>query len=105
MKKILLVLLTAVMSVGIGAEALAQGDKKTDVVVFETNIHCNNCKKRIEDSLPFEKGVKDVVIDVEKKTVAVTYDRAKTDEMKLRRAVEKLGYKAEVSKAATEDKK
>lgn len=95
-----MLLLAAVMTAGLAADAFAQKalSKKGQTVVFVTTIHCESCKKRVEDKLPFEKGVSDVVIDVAKKTIAVTYDPNKTDPAKLKESIEKLGYKAEVAK-------
>ena len=105
MKKIIFAIVAAVMVTGAGLPASAQKAAKTETVVFDTNIHCNNCKAKIENKLPFEKGVKDVQITVADKTVKVTYDPAKTDAAKLKAAIEKLGYKAEAAKTETAPKK
>ncbi len=86
------------MVFGIATDSYAQ-KKKTETVVFTTNIHCDNCKKRVENDLPFRKGVKDVKADAETKKVEIEYDPAKTNVATLRTAIEKLGY------TATEDPK
>lgn len=95
MKNIIVFLLTAVLAVAVTGDLSGQKKKGTETVVFTSNIHCDNCRQRIEQSLPFEKGVKDVIVDIEAKTITVVYDAAKTDVLKLRKAIEKLGYKAE----------
>ena len=40
----------------------------------------------------FEKGVKDLKVTLEDKTVALKYDAAKTTETALKTSIEKLGY-------------
>lgn len=67
----------------------------TEEVTFLTNLHCANCAKKIQDKLPFEKGVKDMKIDVDKKTVWIQYQTAKTNKEKLQKAIVKIGYSAE----------
>ena len=65
-------------------------------VVFATNIHCANCGKKVQENIAFEKGVKDLSVSVEDKTVTVTFNPAKTDTLKLKAALKKLGYSAEI---------
>lgn len=79
----------------------ASAQSKQDTVTFQTNLRCDKCRVSIEDSLPFEKGVKDVVVDVAAKTVTVTYDAARNDTDTIRKALEKLGYTAELKEAKT----
>lgn len=67
-------------------------------VTFLTSIHCKKCENKIEENLSFEKGVKDLKINLEEKTVHVRYDSTKTDVETLRKAIQKLGYTAEVQK-------
>ena len=70
-------------------------EKKTEEVVFLTNIFCDNCRKKIEKNIAWEKGVKDLEVNMEQKTVKILYDPQKTDREKLRKAIEKLGYTVE----------
>ncbi|MBQ1649003.1 MAG: heavy-metal-associated domain-containing protein [Bacteroidales bacterium] len=65
-------------------------------VVFATSIHCANCGKKVQENISFEKGVKDLKVDVPTKQVTVTFNTAKTDTTKLKKAINKLGYSAEV---------
>ena len=71
---------------------------KTETVIFNTSISCDNCKAKLEKHIPFEKGVKNMKVNVEKKTVEVTFDPVKTDKNKIDAAIEKLGYKSEEAK-------
>ena len=59
-------------------------------------MHCEKCVKKINDNVSFEKGVKDLSVSLDKKTVTVTYDPARTDVARLKAAIEKLGYKVTV---------
>lgn len=66
--------------------------KETKTVTFNVGLHCQNCVKKVKENISFEKGVKALDVNLEKKTVTVTYDPAKTDEATLKKAIEKLGY-------------
>ncbi len=78
----------------LSANAAANGNDgpKTSTVVFATNLHCDKCKKKIEGNIAYEKGVKDLKVDVARKTVSVTYRTDKTNSETLRQAISKLGY-------------
>ncbi|MBR0030003.1 MAG: heavy-metal-associated domain-containing protein [Bacteroidales bacterium] len=65
-------------------------------VVFASNIHCANCSRKVQDNIAFEKGVKDLKVDVEGKTITVVFNPVKTDTLKLKKAINKLGYTADV---------
>jgi copper chaperone CopZ len=73
--------------------------KKSEEVTFTVNMYCENCKTKIEKNISWEKGVKDLTIDLEKKTVEIVYDAKKTTEEKLKKAIEKLGFTAEAKPA------
>ena len=96
MKKIILMCLVALFSVGIAnAQETKKNNKKTVTVEFVTDIDCAGCAKKVNNTIPYEKGVKDVQVDVATKTVTVTYDPAKTDNEKLVKAFSKIKIKAE----------
>lgn len=63
-------------------------------VVLHCDIHCQGCCDKIMKNIAWEKGVKDLVCDLEKKTVTVTYDTRKTDLETLLKAFEKIGKPA-----------
>ncbi|MDR0612757.1 MAG: heavy-metal-associated domain-containing protein [Dysgonamonadaceae bacterium] len=69
--------------------------KKTAEVTFVVNMVCDNCKAKIERHLAWEKGVKDLKVDLDKKTVKVKYDTSKTDEDTLKKFLETLEYTCE----------
>lgn len=65
-------------------------------VVFATNLHCAKCVQKVEENIAFEKGVKDLKVELESNTITITYDTKKTTEEKLAQAISKLGYKVVV---------
>lgn len=67
---------------------------KWETVVFATSMYCEQCVKKMEANLPFEKGVKDLVVSLEDKTVTFKFDPLKTDKNKLAGAIVRLGYEA-----------
>ncbi|MDR3118134.1 MAG: heavy-metal-associated domain-containing protein [Mediterranea sp.] len=71
-------------------------DPKTTEVVFRANMTCDNCKRKIEKNISWEKGVKDLRIDLNKKTVTILFDPRKTNPEILEKAIEKLGFTAEI---------
>lgn len=70
-------------------------EKKEETLKIKTSAVCNMCKERIESNLPFEKGVRDVKLDVKSKMLTVVYKPSKTNPDKIRAAVNKIGYDAD----------
>jgi mercuric ion binding protein len=70
-------------------------DKKNAEIKIKTSAVCSMCKDRIEQGLAFEKGIKDVSLDVETKIATVKYNPAKTTPDEIRKAISKLGYDAD----------
>ncbi len=66
--------------------------KSLQEVTFIVSLHCENCVRKVQDNIPFEKGVKDLKVNLEDKTVWIEYSPDKTDKAKLAAAIEKLGY-------------
>ena len=79
--------------------ACAQADKKIESVTIKSSVVCGQCKDRIEAGLAYEKGVKDVNVDLEKKEVTVKYNPSKTTPAEIRTALSKIGYDADEVKA------
>ena len=103
MKKIILVCLVALFTVGaVSAQKPQKGGKQNVTTVFVTDIDCAGCAKKVNDTIPYEKGVKDVQVDVDAKTVTVTFDPAKTNNETLVKAFAKIKIKAEAKGACAE---
>ena len=64
----------------------------SEIYPLEIDFASENCVKKVQENIPFEKGVKDLKISLDDKTVWVKYDPGKTTREKLAAAIEKLGY-------------
>ena len=112
MKKTIILTLAALMTFSASSvfaasinmtEPSAQTDKKpakkkkgeVKEVTFKVHLHCENCVKKVQENIAFEKGVKDLHVCLEDQIVALKYDSAKTSEDALKTAIEKLGYPVE----------
>jgi copper chaperone CopZ len=69
--------------------------KKTEEVIFVVNMHCDNCKVRIERALTWHKGVKDLEVKLKALTVRVRFDPRKTSIQDIQQAITALGYTCE----------
>ena len=95
MKKILLFITMAVLTIGL---VNARGDKNENVksTVFVTDIHCEGCSTKIMNNVPaLGKGVKDVQINLVDKTVTVTFDTEKNSDERIIKGFKSLGVEAE----------
>jgi copper chaperone CopZ len=88
--------------VTLSPQAFADG-KKTETTKISAKVDCNGCKSTIEKHMAFEKGVKDVVADVETKIVTIEYDPQKTNPETLAAEITKLGYDGKVMKGDCND--
>ena len=98
MRKIIMMCLVALFGIGIANAQQPKADAKSVTTVFVTDIDCQGCAKKVTNTIPYEKGVKDVQVDVAAKTVTVTYDSTKTTEEALVKAFAKIKIKAEPKK-------
>ncbi len=72
-----------------------ENKKKKETVTFQVEgMDCNNCIKKIEKNIAFEKGVTDLKCDLATKTAEVTYKTDKTTTDKLASAFKKIGMEA-----------
>ena len=81
--------------------------KDIRVVVFKVSqMHCENCERKVVNNMKFEKGVKDLSTELKTKTVTITYDAEKSTVKKLQEGFKKFNYEAEfVKESKKEDKK
>jgi copper chaperone CopZ len=74
----------------------ATGEKKGVVEIkIKTSAVCDMCKERIEKGLIFEKGIKDITLDIETKIATVKYKADKTNPETIKSLISKLGYDAD----------
>ena len=102
MKRIIIIALAALIGFTVSAAELTVADasasaqifkkSKAEIkeVIFHAHLHCNNCVKKIQENISFEKGVKGLEVSLEKQTIFVKYDAAKTSVETLKAAIEKL---------------
>ena len=101
MKKIFMLCLVAVIGFGV-SDAMAQKKQvELKTTVFQTDVDCENCAKKVDNSIPYQKGVKEVKVDVSTQTVTVTYDTSKTNDETLVKAFKKVKVNAEVKEVAS----
>lgn len=86
----------------------AQQQKTVQTTTIKTTIYCDHCKQcetcgdKFNRTLLKEKGVQMVVLDEKAMTIKVTYNTKKTDLIKIKEAISKLGYDADDVKALPE---
>ena len=99
MKRILTVMICALFALSMASAQDAK--KKTNVVKTKflvESMECENCVKKIEKNIAFEKGVTDLKCDLQTHTVEVTWRSDKTTEAKLLAAFKKIDKPAKVVK-------
>lgn len=88
------IIMTAMLFFGLSYTVNAKdlkGDKKSEVT-FLVSMTCENCQKRIENKMSFEKGVTALDVNLPQKTVTIKYRKDKTSPDKLKDAIRQLGY-------------
>lgn len=101
MKKFLTVCLLLVMSAGVcmAQKPVKKVGKQLTTTVFDTDVDCPNCAKKIENNVPaLGRGVEDVKINVKTGEVTVVYDAAKNNPATILEGFKKLAVKASVKK-------
>lgn len=91
MKKLVFLL---VLFLGVTLVSVAQ-KTENKVVCFKTNMDCESCEKTLTENLKFEKGVKDLKVDLVSNTIYIEYKEGKNNDEGFSKAIEKKGYTAE----------
>lgn len=99
--RILLIAVFSFLVISVSADDQKKNKKEKKTVTYKVDMDCHACVNKIEASLPYEKGVKNLKISLEKKEVTVTYRKDKNSDEGIIKAINNLGYKAKVK----EDKK
>lgn len=92
MKKIIALFAMLVMVAGV-AMAAPKAEKKITTVVFTTDIDCGHCAEKVYNTIPYEKGIKDVKVDLKTKSVTVQFDAAKNTVESLTKAMQSIKVK------------
>ena len=96
MKKIIILALAAIITLGANAQ---QASKGVQTVTIQTNGVCQKCADKFKENVPYFKGVKSYSYDMKTAKLTITYDVKKTNPDQLRKEVSKLGYNADNVKA------
>lgn len=111
MKKLVLLLTIIALSSGATfAQKQQKKDNKRETVEFFVTSEemCHNCVRKVNNNIPFEKGVTGLDVNQEKNTIKITYRKDRTSPDKLKAAINKLNMEVEEVKAeepAKEEKK
>lgn len=89
-KHFIVIFVFTFVAVTVCVGAPKQNSKKS--IEFSVSMHCQNCVNTIEREISFEKGVKNLEINLDQKTVKITYDTLKTNDAVLKKKIENLGY-------------
>lgn len=100
----LIVTLTIFALSALNTDAMAKKNKNEKTLTFIVSMDCHSCVQNIENNIPFEKGVKDLKVSLDKKECEVTFKENKTSAIKLVEAFNELGYTAKI-KEESQDKK
>lgn len=65
---------------------------RTETLKLCVSIHCHACEELIIDNLAFERGIRDIKIDLDNRTVEVKYNKRRTNLDNIRASLERLGY-------------
>ena len=94
--RMVIMLMFSLMLNSLIVEAQNKKVNYSKTVTFEVSMTCENCKRTIEKNIAYEKGMKDMKVDLPQKRVTLTFDTRKTNENQIIEALGKLGYDAAV---------
>lgn len=97
------IIITIFMITGLNSEIFAQKETKYSECKIKVHATCPSCKQKIEKNIAFEKGVKDISVDIKTQTTIIKYKADKNTPENLLKAIKKLGYKAELLKNDNND--
>ena len=97
MKRFLVIMICSVFAFSTGFAQDTKKNERETVTFSVKNMSCDNCVKKIEKNIAFEKGVTDLQCELSTKTAKVTYRTDKTTEQQLAAAFKKIGYEVEAT--------
>ena len=63
-------------------------------VCYKSSMDCHNCETTLTNYLKFEKGVKDLKVDLKSNTIKVVYKAGKNTPENIAKGIKKKGYEA-----------
>ncbi len=109
MKKLFQILVIAAISLTTLSATAAQKESKKQVALttqmYQADIDCESCTKKVMNTLPYEKGIKDVEVDLKKKIITVSYDANKSSDKAIIKALAKLKIDSKVYVVSSQSNK
>ena len=99
MKKLILLALVSLITLGVSAQQSKTASKGEQTVTIQTNGVCQKCADKFKENVPYFKGVKSYTYDTKTAKLTINYDAKRTNPDQLRQEVSKLGYNADNVKA------
>ncbi|MBC8004261.1 MAG: heavy-metal-associated domain-containing protein [Verrucomicrobia bacterium] len=97
MKKFIQFIVFSLLMVVFTAPTQAQAPKSDQTTVcYKTNMDCHDCEVTLTNYLKFEKGVKDLQVDLKSNTIKVVFKTGKNTPENLANGIKKQGYEANV---------
>jgi periplasmic mercuric ion binding protein len=95
MKKVLKLTMLSLMFLGFSIVVDAErNDNEYVAVYFKSTMDCHNCEVTLTNFLKFEKGVKDLKVDLKSNTIKVVFKSGKNSTENLQKGIKKQGYEA-----------
>jgi periplasmic mercuric ion binding protein len=92
---------TCILLVVMITSIIAQKPKPEKITAtFIVSIHCNSCKSKITNALQEEIGIQKLKVNMQDKTVAITFMSDKNSVSNLLAVFKKLGYTAIVQEVS-----
>lgn len=88
----LVLIMVVVLSAAMSVNAQKKNEK---TVIFNANLHCESCKAKVEKNIPYEKGVKDLKVDMKTQTITVTFREDKNTTEKLAESHREIEHRSE----------
>lgn len=104
MKKFLAIAIISLISISTLTAAKNSG-KETQTTTFSVNVDCHKCEEKIMNTVAFERGVKDVDVDLQKREATITFNPAKNSNQQLIESFKKIDIKAKVIEPQPQPKK
>lgn len=101
MKSLKTLVLALALVFAFGSQSFA----KTESLEIATNMHCGSCKTKIENSLKTMNGIEKSEINLEAKTVKLSYNSDKVSKDAIVKNIADLGFTANVVAADAKEMK
>lgn len=101
MKNLFKILLSVALLASVSTAATAAQKTKKEVVkcTYSATIDCESCKNKVMKTLPYQKGVKSVKVDLPTKKITVEYDASKSSNEAIIANLSKIDIRASVDNA------